>query len=126
MTFAAIARMIGIKGGVIIALCLALAFSMWRTDVWQDRAEDYAQAVANEKAAHAVTRASLANLEQRNAAYIADGERRTKAAAEALRAQEARSAALGEQIARIRVARPTPAEIERCETPGAVRRAEGL
>lgn len=126
MTFAAIARMIGIKGGVIIALVLALGFVMWRADVFSDRLERQVQATANERAAHAVTRASLSLLEQRLAVFIKDGEQRTKAAQEALREQQGRSAALGDQIARIRAERPAVGSSGGCVTPTAVREARGL
>lgn len=126
MTPLTIARMIGIRGGIAIALGLALAFVMWRADTWHDRAERYAQSAANEKAAHAVTRASLGNLQQRLAVFIREGEDRAKAAETALRAQQERSVALGEQIARIRAEKPTARAAARCETPSAVLEADGL
>jgi hypothetical protein len=126
MTFTAIARMIGIRGFIAIGLAAALALMSWRADVWQDRAEEYAQAAANEKAAHAVTRASLDNLEQRLAVFIADGKRRSEAAERAVEAQRERSAALDAQIARMRSQAPTAANLERCETPASVIEAEGL
>lgn len=126
MTFAMIARAIGIRGFVAIGFAAAFALMWWRAGVWQERAEEQAQAAANEKAAHAVTRASLDNLEQRLAVFIADGDRRSEAAARALREQRERSAALDAQIARLRAVRPTAVEIERCESPAGVIGAEGL
>jgi uncharacterized protein HemX len=126
MTFTAIARMIGVRGFIAIGLALALAFAWWRAGVWQERAEEQAQAVANERAAHSVTRASLDNLEQRLAVFIADGKRRSEAAERAVEAQRERSAALDAQIARMRSQAPTAANLERCETPASVIEAEGL
>lgn len=111
---------------IIAALLLALAFVAWRADVHHDRAERMATALATEKAAHAVTRASLDQLEQSMAGYIADGERRTREAQKALVEQVRRSKALGDQIARIRSEPPTVAEIADCVSPGAVLAAEGL
>jgi ABC-type branched-subunit amino acid transport system ATPase component len=126
VTFTMIARAIGIRGFIAIGFAAALALMWWRAGVWQDRAEEQAQAAANERAAHAVTRASLDNLEQRLAVFIADGDRRAEAAARALREQRERSAALDAQIARLRSQVPTAGEIERCETPAGVLSASGL
>ncbi len=117
---------IGLKGGVIIALCLALAFVCWRADTFSDRLERSRNELAAEKAGHAVTRASLDKLELRLAAYIAEGEARQEAAQKALREQRERSAALDSQIARIRAEKPSEGVVERCETPGAVVQAAGL
>lgn len=121
-----IARAIGIRGFIAIGFAAAFALMWWRAGVWQERAEEQAQAAANEKAAHAVTRASLDNLEQRLAVFIADGDRRAEAAARAMREQRERSAALDAQIARLRSQAPTAGELERCETPGTVLGLEGL
>lgn len=126
MSLTLITRAIGFRGFIAIGFAAAFALMWWRAGVWQERAEEQAQAAANERAAHSVTKASLDKLEQRLAVFIADGERRTKAGEDALRRQQERSAALDGQIARLRAARPTPAEIERCETPSAVRGLEGL
>lgn len=126
MTFATLARMIGIKGGIILALLLAFGFVAWRADTFSDRLEQSRNSLAAEKAAHAVTRASLDNLQQRMAVFIADGKRRSQAAQRALERQESHSAALGEQIARIRAERPSSAAAAACETPAAVRRAGDL
>jgi uncharacterized protein HemX len=126
MTLATIARMIGIRGFIAIGLALALAFAWWRAGVWQERAEEQAQAAANERAAHSVTRASLDNLEQRLAVFIADGKRRSEAAERAVEAQRERSAALDAQIARLRSQGASAGEIERCESPASVIEAEGL
>jgi hypothetical protein len=126
VNLALIARAIGIRGFIAIGFALAFAFMWWRAGVWQGRAEEQAQAAANERAAHAVTRASLSQLEQRLAAFIDDGERRSRAAQEALAEQRGRSAALGEQIARIRAQRPAAGDLAACRSPGAVLAAEGL
>lgn len=121
-----IASAIGIKGGIIIALCLALGIMWWRADSISGQRDKAVQLAANERAAHAVTRASLDDLQQRLATYIADGKRRSEAAERAVEAQQARSAVLDAQIARMRSQRPTAVEIERCETPASVIGAEGL
>lgn len=125
-----IAARIGIKGGIIAVLLLALGFMWWRAGVWQERAEDLTQAVANEKAAHAVTRVSLDQCADAHAAYIDDGIKRRRALERALERQESRSAALERQIAAIRAQRAPARTAEAvrgvCETADAVMRAEGL
>jgi hypothetical protein len=127
VTFAAIARAIGIRGFIAIGFAVALAFTMWRADVLSGRLETSQQHLANEKAAHAVTTASLRLLEEKLATYIKDGERRSAAAEKALQAQQERSAALEAQAGRIRTVRvSTPAVPERCETPEVVLESEGL
>jgi Flp pilus assembly protein TadG len=128
--FLTIARAIGIRGGIAIMLAIALAFVMWRADALSGKLEASQQHLANEKAAHAVTTASLALLEEKLATYIKDGERRSEAAAEALEAQQARSASLDKQIGAIRSQRAKATDmgipISQCETPEVVLSAEGL
>ena len=115
-----------ISAGIIAALLLALGLLWWQNGRLGDKLGAAVQLAANEAAAHAVTKASLANLELREAVYIREGEARQKAAREALQAQEARTAALDAQIARLRSEGPTAVNVERCETSGAVMGAEGL
>lgn len=54
MTFATIARMIGIRGFIALGLAAALAFAWWRVGVWHDRADRLAHDLANVKAAQVV------------------------------------------------------------------------
>lgn len=126
MTFTALMRFLGVRGMIAIGFALAFGFVAWRADTFSARLERSRDALAMEKSAHAVTKASLNNLEQRLAVFIADGDRRAEAAARALREQRERSAALDAQIARLRSQAPTAGELERCETPATVRRLEGL
>lgn len=72
------AKAIGVRGGIAIALGLALAVTMWRADSIseaRDKAEDQ---VVVETTKHAVTAASLDALELRLAAMVADGELRAE------------------------------------------------
>ena len=118
-----------ISAGIIAAMLLALGLLWWQNGRLEAQRDKAVQAAANCTAAHAVTKASLDNLALREAGYIADGERRAKAAREALQAQEARSAALGDQIARLRAVRAslgTVAPVPGCETPAAITGAAGL
>ncbi len=125
--FLTIARAIGIRGGIAILLAIALGITMWRADAISGQRDEAIQGKANEAAAHSVTKASLALLEEKLATYIKDGERRQKAAQDALEAQQERSASLDRQIGAIRSQRAsTPAVVERCETPEVVLSAEGL
>jgi uncharacterized protein HemX len=111
---------------IIAVLLLALGILWWQNGRISDQRDKAVQLAANERAAHSVTKASLANLEQRMATFIADGERRTKTAQEALRTQQARSAALGSQIALVRAERPSEGVVARCETPAVVLGSAGL
>jgi hypothetical protein len=70
---------IGLKGGVIIALCLALAFVCWRADTFSDRLERSRNELATCEAQHAVTRQSVDTLD----AVITDLNNRALARAEA-------------------------------------------
>jgi hypothetical protein len=133
---AAFASRIGLTGLTIAVLLALLAVQTVRLEgfkVWPlsvegaiTKAAKQAELAEDERKAHAVTRASLDNLEQRLAVFIADGKRRSEAAERAVEAQRERSAALDAQIARMRSVKPSAAEIERCETPASVIGAEGL
>jgi hypothetical protein len=133
---AAFASRIGLTGLAIAVLLALLAVQTVRLEgfkVWPlsvegaiTKAAKQAELAEDERKAHAVTRASLDNLEQRLAVFIADGKRRSEAAERAVEAQRERSAALDAQIARMRSQAPTAANLERCETPASVIEAEGL
>lgn len=58
-----------LAGGIILALSLALGFTAWRADVWHDRAERYANSLAEMKAAQAV---ALKRAEEAKAKAEAD------------------------------------------------------
>jgi len=69
-------RILGIRGAIAVGLGLALAFTMWRADSLADARDEAKAALVGEQVRHAVTRASLALLEQRHAAIVADGRAR--------------------------------------------------
>lgn len=119
---ASVARTIGIKGGVIIALGIALAIVMWRADAISADREAMRNTLAAERAQHAVTRQSLATLESELGKMVRDGELRAERLEEALEAQDERSAALRAQAERIRA----EGGVDACVTPDAVRGASGL
>ena len=76
-------RFLGIRGCIAVGLAMALAFAMWRADSLSERLDEAKAALAGEQVRHALTRASLAELEQRHAAIVADGRARDERVAEA-------------------------------------------
>jgi hypothetical protein len=106
------------------ALALVIAgVQTWRLSGARADLETKRNQLATEKAAHAVTRASLTALQTRLSDMIAAGERQQQAAQEAAQAQKPRSAALDRQIEAIRAEKPAEGK---CETPRAVMEADGL
>jgi len=81
-TVLAIWRFLGVRGAIAAGLALALAFVMWRADSLSERLERAKGALVAEQTAHGLTRASLALLEQRHAAIVADGRARDERVAE--------------------------------------------
>lgn len=124
LAFGKIASSIGIKGFVIIGMALALAVMWWRADAISDSREEVRNALAAERATHAVTRSSLATLESELGKMVRDGELRAERLEEAMEAQDERSAALREQAERIRAQAGSGGDP--CATPDAVRGASGL
>lgn len=117
-----IAGMIGVRGFIAIGLALALGIAMWRADAISDSREEARNALAAERAQHAVTRLSLATLESELAKMVRDGTLRAERLEEAMEAQDERSAALRAQAARVRA----EGGVDACVTPDAVRNAGGL
>lgn len=105
------------------ALTLALAVVMWRADAISDSREEVRNALAAERATHAVTRQSLLTLERELGKMVRDGELRAERLAEAMEAQDERTEALREQAERIRA---DGASSDPCATPDSVRGASGL
>jgi len=122
----AISSFLGIRGFIALGLAAILAFVCWRADVISGQRDDALQSVAMEKAAHAVTTASLDQCISRSEAYVKEGQDRQKAATEALEKQKAVSQALDQQIARIRAERASTGDQVECVTPRSVMEAEGL
>lgn len=123
----AIASFIGVRGFIAIGLALALLISHLSDKHHIHQRDNAIQQAANERAAHAVTKASLEALIAKDEALVKDGKQREEAARKAVEAQKAASASIDRQIARLRSARPTtPPEPDKCPTPSAVGASEGL
>ena len=120
---ATLARAIGIKGGIIIALLIALGIVVWRADGLSEQREALRNTLATERAQHAVTRTSLDTLQRELERMVKDGELRAQRLSEAREAQAKRTADLREEAARIRA---EGGDAGACETPDAVREARGL
>ena len=120
---ATLARAIGIKGGIIIALLIALGIVVWRADGLSEQREALRNTLATERAQHAVTRTSLDTLQRELERMVKDGEIRAQRLSEAREAQAKRTAGLREEAARIRAEGGSEGA---CETPDAVREARGL
>ena len=76
-------RFLGIRGAIAVGLGLALAFTIWRAQSLSDALEQAKAATVAEQVRHSVTRASLALLEARHAAIVADGRARDERLAQA-------------------------------------------
>lgn len=122
LAFGKLASAIGIKGFIAIGLALALGIVMWRADAISADREEQRNALAAERAQHAVTRLSLATLEAELGQMVRDGELRAERLEEAMEAQDERSADLRAQAARVR----SEGGVDACVTPDAVRGATGL
>jgi hypothetical protein len=141
---AAFASRIGLTGLAIAVLVSLLAvqtariegFKVWPLSIegWKPKAERFENAAKGCETRHAATRSSLEQLQARLAAMIADGKAREKRQQEAVEAQERVSAALDNQIDRIRRERgaenPSGAQetgaARNCQSPVSVLEAEGL
>lgn len=117
-----IAKAIGIKGFIAVGLLIALGIAVWRADAISADREELRNALAAERATHAVTRVSLTTLERELAQMVRDGELRAERLEEALEAQDERSADLRKQAERIRA----EGAVDACVTPDAVINARGL
>lgn len=124
MNFAAVFRVIGVRGFIAIGLALALGVAMWRADAISGERDKLRTALAGEQARHAVTRQSLATLQRELDAMVKDGEMRAERLAQARREAIEATAGLREQAARIGAVAASPGDP--CVTPDAVRGAKGL
>jgi hypothetical protein len=108
-------------------LLLALVFGgvqTWRLSSAKEALEDQRNALATERATHAVTRVSLETLESELAGFVKSGELRAERLAEAMEAQDEQSEALRAQAERIRA--ESGIQGDPCVTTDAVRGAGGL
>lgn len=127
LSVAKIAKAIGIKGFISIGLALALALVMWRADSISKDREDMRNKLAAERAAHAVTRASVDNLQNSLATYVGAGKAAKVAQLAAIDAQAKDNAQLKAQADAIRAEMAAPkAKAADCKTPGSILKAKGL
>jgi hypothetical protein len=113
-----------VTAGIIAALLALLAVMWWRADAISAERETLRNALATERATHAVTRVSLATLESELAGFVKSGELRAERLAEAMEAQDEQSEALRAQAERIRA--ESGLQGDPCVTTDAVRGAMGL
>lgn len=113
-----------VAGGIILSLVVAFAVVVWRADAISADRERLRNTLATERATHAVTRQSLATLENELTRMVRDGELRAQRLAEARESVREDTAALREQAARVASQRASGGDP--CVTPDAVRGATGL
>lgn len=94
-------KFLGIRGGIAVALGIALAVTMWRADSISEDRDEARQAYAASEARHAITRASLDKLESRLTAMIEAGEATEEAVEEAVAETKEETDALRAEAARI-------------------------
>lgn len=121
-----LAKMIGIKGFVIIGMAIALGIVMWRADVISGKLEDKRNELAAERAGHAITRQSVATLEQSLSRFIGAGKAAKIAQLAAIEAQAKDSAELQAQADAIRSEMSTLTSDAKCTTPKSIIDARGL
>ena len=115
-----------VSGGIIAALLIALGIVVWRADAISADREKLRNALATERATHAVTRQSVATLEDALARFIGAGKASRAAQLAAIEAQAGDSAELQAQAEAIRAEVATLAPDGRCITPRSILNAEGL
>lgn len=111
-----------VAGGIVAALVLALIVVMARADSISNERDRLRDAVAEANARHAITRASLTQMQDEMAAIIHAGALREERVAEALAEQQKRSQVLRDEADRI--LRETPSV--RCETPRSILQSDNL
>lgn len=118
-----IAKAVGIKGFIAIGLAIALGVVMWRADAISEDRERIRNALATEKANHAVTRQSVQTLADKIAELNREANARADAFEAAKRAAAAETERLRElaegsdaRIARLREMAERPATAG-CEAP---------
>ena len=86
-----------ISGGIVVALAIALAVTVWRADTISEQRDTARKQVVTEQALHAVTAASLDSLSAQMAALVKEGQLRKERLSEALVKVERDTAPLREQ-----------------------------
>lgn len=129
LTFAKVAKAIGIRGFAAIGLGLALIFVVIRAHGLSGDLEAKRNELAAERAGHAVTRQSVAILQQSLEKFIGAGEAARVAQLASIEAQAKDSAALQAQAEAIRAemeAMGKRAVDPSCKTPRSVINSRGL
>lgn len=129
LTFAKVAKVIGIRGGIAILLAIALiGVTIYSHNLAGDL-EHKRDELATERATHAVTRQSVAILQQSLEKFVGAGEAARVAQLASIEAQAKNNAELQGQADAIRaeMAKMGPRAADpNCRSPGTVINAEGL
>lgn len=131
LTFAKAAQAIGVKGFAAIGLAVALAIVMWRADAISESREEVRNALAAERANHAVTRESVDTLTTALGRFVGAGKAAKVAQLASMEAQAEDSAALQREANAIRAEMATFGTTGtdangRCVTPKSILDAKGL
>ena len=129
LTFAKVAKAIGIRGGIAILLALALVGVTIYSHHLAGDLEHKRDELAAERAAHSVSRQSIAILQQSLEKFVGAGEAARVAQLAAIEAQAKDNASLQGQADAIRaeIAKMGPRAADpNCRSPGTVITAEGL
>lgn len=124
-----VAKAIGIKGFAAIGLALALGVVMIRADQISGELEKNRDALAAERATHAITRQSVTILQSSLERFVGAGRALRVAQLAAIEAQAKDSAKLQNEADAIRAemsAMGTRSVDENCRSPGSVINARGL
>ena len=129
LTFARIAKTIGIRGGIAILLALALIGVTIYSHHISGELEHKRDELAAERAAHSISRQSVTILQQSLEKFVGAGEAARVAQLAAIEAQAKDSAALQDQADAIRAemeAMGERAADPNCRSPGSILNAKGL
>lgn len=128
ITLARIAKAIGIKGFIAIGLAVAFGLAVWHIHSLKADLGDAQLALANEKAAHAITRQSVADLESSLAVFVGAGKAARIAQLASIEAQAKRNADLDAEANAIfdEMARLGDTKGGQCKTPKTIIDAKGL
>lgn len=112
-------KFLGIRGGIAVALGIALAVTMWRADSISEDRDEARQAYAASEARHSITRQSLSLLEGKLADMIEAGKATEANVEKAVEEAKRESDTLRAQAGRIGAVEGVD-----CETPREIMEAD--
>lgn len=126
MEWAAIWKVIGIRGSVAIGLAIALGVVMWRADAISGQRDEWQRKAVASDLKLSISNASIAELQASLSRYVGAGKAAKVAQLASIERQAKDNAALQAQADAIRAEMAAIGPSEGCDTPDAIRSAKGL